>query len=154
MSTVSDYPIPVFRLQLVREGAGTAPPITCAEDAARLLEDVAVSDREQMVALFLDTKHRPLGRHVISIGTLNASLIHPRETLKCALLANAHAFILAHNHPSGDVTPSREDDRITQTIAKAGHLLQVALLDHVILSPGGSFYSYQEQRPEALQGGA
>ena len=154
MTKPKQYEMPVLRLQLIREGVTNASPIKCARDVVELLKDVALADREQMVAVFLDTKNHPIGRHIISIGTLNTSLVHPRETLKCALLANAHAFILAHNHPSGDVTPSQEDDAITQVIAKAGQLLQVALLDHVILSPNGEHYSYQEHKPETLQGDA
>ena len=89
----------------------------------------------------------------IDISRGNASPTHPRELSKGALAANANAIILAHNHPSGVVTPSQEDDAVTKAIAGAGQLLQIALLDHVILSPDGGHYSYREQNPDLLKGG-
>ena len=147
------YTIPIYRLSLVRDGQAEATAITCPDDIVLCLTDIATADREHVVCLYLDCKNKPIGKHVISIGNLNASLIHPREVFKGALLANAHSIILAHNHPSGDVTPSRDDTKITQRIARAGALLGVALLDHVILSPDGTFYSYQNERPGDLKEG-
>jgi DNA repair protein RadC len=149
------YPIPVFRLQLVKEAEGmiASGPINSPADVLALLPDVAQADREHMVALYLDTKHRVLGRHTISIGTLNASLIHPREVFKVALMLNAHALLLlVHNHPSGDITPSIHDDRVTRAIAKAGELLEVRLLDHIIIGPALRCYSYKEHKPELFKG--
>lgn len=148
------YEVPVYRLQLVKEGSATVSiPITKPEDVALLLPDVAQADREHMVALYLNTKLRVIGRHTVSIGTLNTSLCHPREVLKLGLVLSAHAFVIVHNHPSGDLTPSVEDDQVTRTIAQAGHLLQVRLLDHIILGPEGGCFSYQAQRPDCLNGG-
>ena len=153
MKDKTTYEVPVFKLQLVQEGTIRCGPLVDPRSVANLLEDIAKSDREQMVAVFLNTKNHPTGRQTVSVGTLNASLVHPREVYKGALVANANAIILAHNHPSGVVMPSQEDDTITTAIARAGKLLQVALLDHVILSPDGGHYSYQEQKPELLKGG-
>jgi len=149
------YTIPVYRLQLVQEGWATAVPVTGPPELAFQLKEIAMADREHMVCVFLDTKNRAVARQVISIGTLNASLVHPREVFKAALLSGsgANAIALAHNHPSGDLAPSSEDDEVTRRIARAGALLNVPLLDHVILSPDGGFYSYRDHRPDCLQGG-
>lgn len=81
----------------------------------------------------LDTKGHPLGRLMISLGTLNASLVHPREVFRAALLASAASFVASHNHPSGDPAPSRADIQITHTLREAGTLIGVELLDHVIV---------------------
>jgi len=150
------YTIPVYKLQLVQEGTAATMPVTGPAELAFHLKEIATADREHMVVIFLDTKNRPIGRQVVSIGTLNATLVHPREVFKAALIAGgsgANAVILGHNHPSGDLTPSREDDDVTRKIARAGALLCIPLLDHVILSPDGSFYSYKNERPDCLDGG-
>jgi DNA repair protein RadC len=155
MKEQSTYTIPVYKLQLVQEGQATVMPVTGPAELAFQLKEIATADREHMVVIFLDTKNRPIGRQVISIGTLNASLVHPREVFKAALLAGAGAngVILAHNHPAGDLRPSPEDDEVTRRIARAGALLGIPLLDHVILAPDGRYYSYKDNRPEYLQGG-
>jgi DNA repair protein RadC len=85
----------------------------------------------------LNAKHRALGVHVVAIGTLTACQVHPREVFKAAILANAAAVILAHNHVSGDAEPSRADRDLTRRIADAGELLGIPLLDHVIVTVDG-----------------
>ncbi len=147
------YEVPVYSLQLVQEGSVKAGLISGPNELALTLKDVARSDREQMVAVFLNTKNQPVGRQTVSIGTLNASLVHPREVFKAALLSNTNSLVLVHNHPSGDLTPSKEDDEITERIARAGTVLGVSLLDHVILAPDGRFYSYKDEKPQCLEGG-
>lgn len=82
----------------------------------------------------------------ISRGTLTASLVHPREVFGPAIRMGAAAIILAHNHPSGDTTPSEEDQTVTKRIHEAGMLLGVPLLDHVIIGAGGSYASFREMR--------
>ena len=104
-----------------------------------------------MVAIFMDTKNRPIGWQIISIGTLNSTLVEPRELFKTALLANANGIIISHNHPSGDLTPSRDDDELMCRIARAGQLLSVKLLDHVILGLDGGYYSYMDHHPEFIR---
>jgi len=147
------YSIPVYRLRLVQDGTAEVSPLTSPADVARHLGDVASSDREQMVALFLDTKNRPIGRHLVSVGTVDSTPVQPRDVFRAALVAGAvNGIILAHNHPSGDVTPSRCDDEVTRLIAKAGTLLGIRLLDHVILGPDGSHYSYRDRRPDCVEG--
>ena len=150
------YTIPVYKLKLVREGRAKVMPVSGPAELAFQMKEIAMADREHMVVVFLDTKNRPIGRQVVSIGTLNATLVHPREIFKAALIAGgtgANSVIVSHNHPSGVLTPSREDDEITLRIARAGALLNVPLIDHVILAPDGSFYSYKDSRPEFLDGG-
>ena len=147
------YSIPVYRLRLVQDGTADVSPLTAPADVARHLGDVATSDREQMVALFLDTKNRPIGRHLVSVGTVDSTPVQPRDVFRAALVSGAvNGLILVHNHPSGDVTPSRCDDEVTRLIAKAGTLLGIRLLDHVILAPDGGHFSYRDRRPDCLEG--
>ncbi|MDQ1257333.1 MAG: repair protein RadC [Candidatus Hydrogenedentes bacterium] len=141
---IEPYTIPVYRLQLVHEGDVEATAVRGPGDLAAHLKDIAQADREHVVCIHLDTKNRPIGRQVVSVGTLNASLVHPREVFKAALLANANAIAMVHNHPSGDLSPSRDDDDLTRNIARAGALLGIKLLDHVILAPDGSHFSYRD----------
>jgi DNA repair protein RadC len=89
--------------------------------------------REHLFILFLSTKNQILRHETITIGTLTASLIHPREIFKAAIRESAHSIILVHNHPSGDVQPSNADRQVTAILKQAGDLLQIELLDHVIV---------------------
>ena len=93
--------------------------------------------------LALDTRNKPLSHEVISTGSLNASLVHPREVYLHAILQNAAAIVVAHNHPSGDPNPSREDRALTRRLAEAGRILGIDLLDHVVLGHG-CYYSFKE----------
>lgn len=90
-------------------------------------------DREQLIVCCLDTKNQPLNIHVVSMGSLNASIIHPREIFKTTILSNAASIILYHNHPSGDPTPSSEDLSATGRIHDCGKLMGIDLLDHIII---------------------
>ena len=143
----SPYSIPVYRLKLVRDGSVESPAILNPPALAFHLREIATADREHMVCIHLNTKNQPIGRQTISIGTLNATLVSPREVFKAAILANAFAIVLAHNHPSGSVNPSQDDHAITKQIAEAGKLLGIHLLDHVILGPENQMYSFQENYP-------
>ena len=100
--------------------------------------------QERFVTLMLDGRHRVCGEAVVSQGTLTASLVHPREVFRPAVRAGAAALILAHNHPSGDPAPSREDREITERLLRAGYLLGVSILDHVIVADHG-FTSLREE---------
>lgn len=128
---------PVWRLQLVRDPnspASSRAQVVCQDDAARLLRPgLEVLDREHFVVMLLDTKHRVIGFNTVAIGTIDSALISPRETFKPALLSNASAIIVAHNHPSGDPTPSPEDIAVTRNIVEAGKILGVEVLDHLII---------------------
>ncbi len=103
-------------------------------------EKLAVHDKEQFMILYLDSKNRIIRDEVVSVGTLNASLVHPREIFRGAIKESANAIILVHNHPSGDTTPSEEDKEITQKLFGAAELLDIKVLDHVII--GNGFYSF------------
>lgn len=127
---------PRWRIALVREGdAPTFPAITVrsSADIARAFAFLRDRDREEFWVAALDGKHRLVGTHCVSVGTLTASLVHPREVLKVLVLASAAAFICVHAHPSGDATPSAEDRAITERLARCSELLGVRLLDHVII---------------------
>lgn len=89
--------------------------------------------KEMFLALHLDSKNRLLCVDVVSIGSLNASIVHPREVFKMALLSNAASILLIHNHPSGDPNPSREDLDLTKQLSKGSEMLGVRILDHVII---------------------
>ncbi len=88
---------------------------------------------EQLWVLSLDTKLRPIGLHHVSTGTLDASLVHPRSIFQPLLLANASAFILIHNHPSGDPDPSRQDYEVSTRISNVAELIGIQFIDHFVL---------------------
>lgn len=128
--------IPVLNIQMVREKElfYNGNRITQAEQAsAAFCALIGDPDREYFVALLLDAKNRITGIHTVSQGSLNQSIVHPRETFKAAILANAAGMILAHNHPSGDLSPSSEDLAITRRLKEAGELLGIKILDHIII---------------------
>jgi DNA repair protein RadC len=100
--------------------------------------------QERFVVVFLDGRHRVLGEEMVAQGTLTASLVHPREVFRPALRASAAAVILVHNHPSGDPTPSAEDRVVTDRLARAGEILGVRVLDHVVVAERG-YVSLREE---------
>lgn len=102
--------------------------------------------QERFIALLLDGRHRVLREETISQGTLTASLVHPREVFRSALRESAAALILVHNHPSGDPTPSAEDREVTGRLVRAGELLGVRVMDHVVVAERG----YRSLREEGL----
>ena len=130
--------IPNFKIQLVRDGSSlySTNTINCPEDAAEIasahFEELA-TDREVFAVLLLNTKNKVIGIHDVSVGSLTASVVHPREVFKAACLANAASIILTHNHPSGDPAPSKEDINITARLVQAGRLMDIPVLDHIII---------------------
>lgn len=102
-------------------------------------------DRELFIALYLNTKNCVTGIEVISIGSLNASIVHPREAFKGAILHNAASLIVAHNHPSGDTTPSKEDISVTERLVEVGDVMGIEVLDHIIIGEGRDYLSLKEQ---------
>lgn len=91
------------------------------------------------IELCLDTKNQIIREDIISVGSLNANIVHPREVFKLALAESAAHIIVAHNHPSGDPTPSREDIEITKKLAETGNIMGITVLDHVIIGDGRHF---------------
>ncbi len=114
------------------------------ESVFEALSDIRKLKKEHFIAFYLDTKNVEIARETISIGTLNASLVHPREVFEPAIRLSAASVIIAHNHPSGDVTPSHEDMQITKKLADAGNLLDIHILDHIIVS-SHAFLSFKEK---------
>jgi DNA repair protein RadC len=119
------------------------PMISSPADVDGLLRGrIANLDRENFVAVLLNTKNEVIGFPTISVGTLSASLVHPREVFKPAIRASAASIVLAHNHPSGKVGPSREDREVTRRLTDAAQILGIEVLDHVILGDG--YFSMKE----------
>ena len=101
--------------------------------AAKQLLALHEKPQEHFCILCLNTKNKIVGVHTISIGSLNASIVHPREVFKAAILNNASRIICLHNHPSGDPEPSKEDIEITRRLVEAGEIIGIEVLDHVII---------------------
>jgi DNA repair protein RadC len=145
--TFKPYGVPRYRLMLVAESSGLAPsgPIQTSLAAASLLRPCFEGlDREQFLVCGLDAKHRIIGINIVSIGSLTLAIVHPREVFKPLILMNAAACLCAHNHPSGDPTPSQEDHVLTLRLRKGANLLGITLLDHVILGEDHHF-SFADQ---------
>jgi DNA repair protein RadC len=120
--------------RLSESSRGRQPAISSPADAAAVMrEEMRTLDREEFGVLLLNTKNGLIKRCPVSRGSLNASIVEPREVFKDAIAASAASMILVHNHPSGDPTPSSEDISITKRLVKAGELLNISVLDHVIL---------------------
>ncbi|NMD43490.1 MAG: DNA repair protein RadC, partial [Firmicutes bacterium] len=123
----------------------TMPPdqaesITSPQRAAALfMEELRYKKKEHFMIMLLNTKNHLLSREEISIGSLNASIVHPREIFKIPLRKSAASIILVHNHPSGDPSPSQEDLEVTRRLVEAGNLLGIAVRDHLIIGDGCYF---------------
>ena len=108
--------------------------ISRPQDAADLLmEELRHLREEHFICLFLNTKNQVIGRQTLSIGSLNASVVHPREVFRAAIRRSSASILCAHNHPSGDPTPSKEDIALTRRLAEAGELIGIELLDHLVI---------------------
>lgn len=119
--------------RMVEAGKGVPTIIDTPEDAAQLLEDLRHESKEHFVAILLSAKNKVLRRSTIHIGTLTESIVGAREVFREALRESAASVIVAHNHPSGDPTPSPEDIRVTRELMQAGKLLDIELRDHIIM---------------------
>ncbi len=147
VNPVRTYGIPRYRVTLVQEGR--AIPVTgsvhTSEGAVAILRPLfAGLDREQFLICGLDAKHGLIGINVVSTGSLNLTIVHPREVFKPLILMNAGAWLCAHNHPSGDITPSPEDRVLTKRLREAADLFGIPLLDHLILAEE-FYYSFADQ---------
>lgn len=118
--------------------------ILTPEDVWKLCIDIRNSKKEHFAAFYLDTQSKLIERQIISIGTLNASLVHPREVFEPAISLRAASVIVAHNHPSGDREPSSDDVAITKRLAEAGKILGIEIIDHVIVAAAG-FTSFKDK---------
>ncbi len=143
------YRLPVYRVALVRDGSLShheRPLLTAPTVAARILSTYfSAVDREHFVVLMLNAKNRLLGLNTVSVGSLTSAVVGPAEVFKPAILANAAAILLSHNHLSTDPTPSAEDRAITNRLVQVGDLLNIRVLDHIIIGDETRWYSFQEQ---------
>jgi len=127
--------------QAVSQANSIRTPGAGAEIVRSVLPD---NVREHFVALFFDGKHSLIGYAVVATGTANSCPVHPREVFQPAILSGAVAILIAHNHPSGDTTPSKEDREVTRRLFDAGTLLGVKVLDHLVVCDF-AYYSFHEQ---------
>ncbi len=123
--------------RLFKENQGLNKIIKCARDAYYHLYDMKNKNKEQFRGLYLDSRAKLIHDEIISIGTLNCSLVHPREVFRPAIEYNCASLIIAHNHPSGSLKPSLEDIEVSNNLIKAGKILGIELLDHIIISKNG-----------------
>ncbi|MDO4924224.1 MAG: DNA repair protein RadC [Turicibacter sp.] len=119
--------------------------ISSPKDAYEMIKGRLESlDREQFIIACLNTKNEPMNISVVSVGTLNKAIVHPREVFKTAILSNAASIMAFHNHPSGNAQPSQQDIQLTHRLVEAGELLGIKLLDHLIIG-NGTFTSLKEK---------
>ena len=118
----------------LNKGLGARPVISCPTDTVPLLTDIREQRREFFLCLYLNARNQLLHKEVISIGSLSASIVHPREVFQVAVARSAASVILAHNHPSGDASPSKDDIELTRRLVKAGEIMGIEILDHIVIS--------------------
>jgi DNA repair protein RadC len=127
--------VPAVRVQITTPRAA----------AAYLLPQFGAKTVEHFGVLLLDTKRRVLRTALLSIGTLDASIVHPRDVFRAAMTAHAASIVLFHNHPSGDPLPSPDDVELTRRLVRAGELMGIEVVDHIILAEA-AYYSFKERR--------
>jgi DNA repair protein RadC len=139
--------ISVFRLSLIKDHvipyAKASLVLTLNDVHALIKEYLQGTDREQFIALFLDSESKVIGINTVSIGTLTESLVHPREVFKGAILANAASIIVVHNHPSGSAFASEADLSVTSKLKDAGRILGIPIEDHVIVAEA-EYFSFRQ----------
>ena len=142
----NDEKIEVVNIRMVKEPSlYSTEKIRSPEDALRVIADeLATYDREVFAVLNLKTNGQPINLNICSVGTLDASLVSPREVLKACILSNCAGFIALHVHPSGNTSPSQEDKDVTKRLLSASDLIGVKMLDHIIVAGGtGDMYSFR-----------
>jgi DNA repair protein RadC len=125
--------------------------IACAGDVWTLLSYLQSEKQEHIVVLVLDARHRVVAQHTAAIGQVDRVQVALADVYRPAIVAGAGAIVLVHNHPSGELTPSAQDNELTSRCATVGNLLGIPVLDHVVVASGG-YYSYAENRPQFLIG--
>ena len=139
--------INIVSIKLVKESSFLYQTLTISspKDAYEMIKDQLQDlDREQFIIACLNTKNEPTNISVVSVGSLNKAIVHPREVFKTAILSNAASIMAFHNHPSGETTPSQQDIQLTHRLYEAGELLGIKLLDHLIIGDG-TFTSLKEK---------
>lgn len=117
-------------------------PASCYKILNAIIGDMAT---EHAAVLYLNQKHKVMGYEIVSVGTINQCFMMPREVFRGALMHGAAAIVIGHNHPSGDPTPSQDDINVTETILKAGAIVGVKVLDHIVVGEDNKFTSLREQ---------
>lgn len=148
MSQTKPFKLDKVSVRLVKDSPLLSDrKILSPEDAIHLLSDMLIEcDREVLCVINLKADGSPINCSIVSVGGLSASIAHPREILKSSILSNAANMIIAHNHPSGDLSPSQEDIMVTDRMAKLCNLVGIPLLDHVIVGNDGSrYFSFKEK---------
>lgn len=131
--------VKVLELRESFKDYSTRPLMNDPYKVYELLKSFMSGDKEMFVLLSLNTKNGVIAIRTISVGSLNANVVHPRETFRAAIFDAAAHIIVAHNHPSGDPTPSREDIAITKKLVETGNIIGISVLDHVIIGDGKHF---------------
>lgn len=119
-------------------------PVRSPQDACRAAASIRSAAKEHFLALYLDARNVVIHEEIVSIGSLNANIVHPREVFRPAIVHAAAALVVVHNHPSGDVSPSQEDMQLTRRLVETGRVLGIEILDHVIISES-SFLSFRSE---------
>ena len=136
----------IQRIKQIVQEVDERHKIRCPEDAAKVAAHfIGDDDREVFLVMCLNTKNEVVAVHRCHIGSLNSSIVHPREVFKAAILNNSASIIVAHQHPSGDVTPSREDVEMTKRLAEAGRILGIEVLDHLVINYKAEYTSLKER---------
>jgi DNA repair protein RadC len=142
MSTIREV-----RVSVIRDGkkVESDKAMDCPDRSAKAAREIIGHDeREHLIVFLLDARSQVKHFQVVSIGTLSASLVHPREVFRPAVVWGAAGIIVVHNHPSGDTSPSPDDRETTRRLARAGELLGIPLLDHIIIADGKTdFFSFK-----------
>lgn len=140
--------INIVSLKMVREDSilyanrKISSPNEAVDLLRSLLEDC---DREKLIVCCLNSKNEPTDISTVSVGSLNSSIVHPREVFKIAIMSNSASIIVAHNHPSGNVEPSKEDINITKRIKESGKILGIEMIDHIIIGSNNNYKSLKEE---------
>lgn len=124
-----------------RRVAQSADPIMSPDQAAAILATVSVGPYEKLSALYLDRRHRPLGTRLVTVGNDSLTVVDPRQIFRYAMELGASSVILAHQHPSGDPSPSYQDIDVTKRVMSAGRILGIRLLDHLVIGNTGNWVS-------------
>lgn len=133
-------------IELLRIKKARGKPLNSPELVAKFMSQEGKIDREAFWVLHLNAQHHLIEKELVALGVLDDASIHPREVFKKAILNSAHAIITVHNHPSGTITPSSADKEIWQRLKQVGEIIGIEVLDNLIITPNGKFYSEKQAK--------
>jgi len=139
--------IPKVQISMVKEIYISDTSYRCSEEVANseiAEKELRNSDREKFVCVHFSSNNKIISYEVVSMGSLTSSIVHPREVFKAAILANAVSVLFMHNHPSGNTEPSLDDIEITKRLCKAGNILGINILDHLIITRN-DYFSFRDK---------